>query len=97
MEDLSFTQKIQERQIKEEVLSLPDYDEDGIRLNAQTVGNLKRYLSQFPDNARVVINATDREGNYIEWDCQIACNFEHQHETNTVKFILGMVADIFND
>jgi len=62
----------------------------GVCLNNQTVGNLKRYLDLYPDNAKVVITHTDREGNYINYDCQIACNFEHQEKENVIQFILGM-------
>ena len=61
-----------------------------ISLNQQTVGNLKNYLNEFSDDAKVSIHHVDREGNYITYDCQIACNFEHQKETNEALFLLGM-------
>ena len=63
---------------------------ESICLNDQTVGNLKRYLNQYPDNAKVVISSMDKKGNYIDYDCQIACNFEHQQKENVVQFIPGM-------
>lgn len=68
-----------------------EHKTEGICLNNQTVGNLKKYLSRFPEDAKVVITTTDREGDYHNYDCQIACNFEHQHETNVVQFILGFI------
>jgi len=63
---------------------------EAICLNNQTVGNLKKYLARFPDDAAVVIYSTDMNGNCINFDCQIACNFEHQVETNTIQFVLGL-------
>ena len=50
-------------------------EQDGICLNQQTVGNLKLYLNRFPDNARVFISGVGKS--YDNYDCQIACNFEH--------------------
>ena len=66
---------------------------EGICLNNQTVGNLKKYLSQFPNDAKVVIHSADRGGVYYNFDCQIACNFDHQHETNTVQLLMGWMID----
>lgn len=61
---------------------------ESICLNNQTVGNLKKYLTRFPNSAKVVIAGVGK--NYIDYDCQIACNFEHQEKTNTVMFTLGL-------
>lgn len=58
-------------------------DRDGARLNKQDSGKLIDYLQEFPD-AKVVI-----WHDYAMYDCQICCNFEHQHETNTVMLMLG--------
>jgi len=73
-------------------VTMPDFRE-GVCLNNQTVGNLKKYLRKFPNDARVVITSTDSEGNYRNFDCKIACNFEHQFKTNTVQLILGFIKD----
>ena len=59
-----------------------------IRLNNQTVDNLKKYLDGFPDDAKVMISGVGT--NYKDYDCQIACNFEHQEKENTVQFVLGL-------
>ena len=56
-----------------------------VRLNNQTVGNLKKYLDRFPNDAKVFIV----DGQYKNRDCQICCNFDHQEEKNTVQFMLG--------
>jgi len=65
-----------------------------ICLNNQTVGNLKKYLSRFPDDAKVSIHNVDRQGNYVTYDCQIACNFEHQEKTKEALLILGTPRDL---
>lgn len=63
-----------------------------ICLNNQTVGNLKRYLEEFPDDARVVIHAySHNHQDYKIFDCQIGCNIEHQKETNRVILLKGWV------
>lgn len=62
-------------------------DRTSIRLNHQTVGNLKQYLSGFPDDAKVMISGVGE--NYTDHDCQIACNFEVQEKKNVVQFVLG--------
>ncbi len=59
-------------------------EKDGVRLNKQTAGNLIDYLQEFPFDAEVTI-----WHDYNTYDCQICCNFEHQHETNTVMLMLG--------
>ena len=58
-----------------------------ICLNNQTVGNLKKYLAGFPDDARVIISGIGES--YQDHDCQIACNFEQQEKANVVQFIPG--------
>ena len=75
------------------MVAVPHFAQEGICLNHQTVGNLKKYLAQFPDNAKVVIHSADRTGDYRNFDCQIGCNFEHQHQENIVQFILGWMID----
>ena len=65
-----------------------------ICLNDQTVGNLKKYLARFPDDAKVVIHCTDKSGSYHNYDCQIGCNFDYQEENNTVQFCLGFPVDL---
>ena len=62
---------------------------EGISLNCMTAGNLIKYLQTFPESAKVVITHTDRDGNYINSDCQIACNFECQYERNVIQFVIG--------
>lgn len=59
-------------------------EKGGIRLNKQTVGNLMDYLQEFDSDAKVTI-----WHDYKTFDCQICCNFEHQHETSTVNIMLG--------
>jgi hypothetical protein len=60
-------------------------------INHQTVGNLKRYLEHFPDDAKVRIYADDLlSGTWLNHDCRVGGDFEHQHETNTVQFFLGL-------
>jgi len=61
-----------------------------ICINNMHVGTLKQYLSEFPDDARVVIM---RE--YDRRDLQIAINFEHQKEVNEVQFLIGMPASTY--
>lgn len=61
--------------------------DETIRLSNQTVGNLKKYLAGFPDDAKVTISGVG--DHYTDHDCQIACNFEHQKEKNTVQLTLG--------
>ena len=63
-------------------------NDNTIILNNQTVGNMKKYLDQFPDDAKMVI-ATEN-GNR---DCQIASNFDNQIYKNCVMLINGMVTD----
>ena len=75
-------------------VAMPHLTPDAICLNNQTVGNLKRYLDTFPDEAEVVISATDREGNYHHWDCCIGCNFEFQREHNRIVLSLGFTKDL---
>ena len=74
-----------------EYVAMPHIRQDGICLNNQSAGNLIKYLQHFPADARVVITAADREGNYQNYDAQIACNFEHQEKTQTVQLVLGFV------
>lgn len=62
--------------------------DEAIRHNNQTVGNLRKYLAGFPDDAKIVISGIGE--NYADHDCQIACNFSHQEKENTVQFILGL-------
>ena len=59
-------------------------EKNGIQLNKQTVGNLIDFLQEFPADAKVVLWL-----DYAEYDCVIACNFVHQHETNKVMLIQG--------
>ncbi len=66
---------------------------ESICLNDQTVGNFKKYLAMFPDDARIVIHSTDHEDYYHNYDCQIGCNFDHQKETNTVMVFQGFVVE----
>jgi len=60
-----------------------------VRVNQQTAGNLIKYLKSFPKDAKVVIHNHNENYGYYVSDCQIACNFEHQKETNQVMFTLG--------
>jgi len=53
-------------------------------LNHQTAGNLREYLSIFPDDAAVVIKASVGKKIESELDCVIACNMENQLEQNKV-------------
>ena len=64
-------------------------EQESIQLNNQTVGNLKRYLESFPDDAKVVIYTMDENMNYKHYDCLIACNFNQQHENNMVQLLIG--------
>jgi len=57
---------------------------DSVCLNDQTVGNLKKYLNRFPDDAKVYI-----WHDYKNWDAVICCNFEHQEADNIVQIMLG--------
>ena len=69
------------KETKEEIMN--------INLNDQTVGNLKKYLDSFPDNTRVVIYDLDENNYYQVYDCQIACNFKQQHESNMILLLKG--------
>ena len=60
----------------------------GIYLNNQTTTNLIQYLNQFPPGSPVKISH-----DFKNWDCQIACNFEHQRKTKTAQLILGLWID----
>lgn len=60
--------------------------EKGICLNNQTVGNMRKYLKDFPDDAKITI-----WHDYKTFDCQICCNFERQKETSTVMLMLGSI------
>jgi len=66
---------------------------EGICLNNQTTSNLSKYLQGFPPDAKVVIHHQDRDGNFVTFDCQIACNIEHQTKENKAILILGMPTD----
>ena len=70
--------------------------EKGVCLNNQTVGNLKKYLDRFPDDAEVVIVAANKEGNYHHWDCWIGCNFEYQESHKRVVLHTGFVKDTYH-
>lgn len=62
-----------------------DYNESpAVCLNSQTVRNLKNYLSGFPNDAKVIIS-----DDFKNFDCVIACNFEHQTKNKTVQLIHG--------
>ncbi|MCJ7483923.1 MAG: hypothetical protein MUO31_13270 [Thermodesulfovibrionales bacterium] len=71
------------KQTKTNYVATPIFNDD-ICLNNQTVGNLKKYLAHFSDDAKVIIHHA-----CIVYDCQICCNFEHQEETNTAQLMLG--------
>ena len=75
------------------MVAMPAIRTDGISLNHQTVGNLTKYLQMFPADAKVVIHNTDRTGDYRIFDCQIACNFDHQKENNLVQLMPGWMVD----
>ena len=59
-----------------------------IRINNMDVGNLKKYLDNFPDDAKVVI--AGQGAKFEDLDCQIACNFDHQRSENVVQFTVGL-------
>lgn len=61
---------------------------ESICLNNQTTTNLIQYLRQFPPGSPVKISH-----DYKNWDCQIACNFEHQKETGIAQLMLGLFID----
>jgi len=63
-------------------------DDKPVCLNFQTVGNLKKYLEQFPNDFKVVIHS-----DYKTRDCVIACNYENQIESKTVQLIPGAIDD----
>lgn len=65
--------------------------QEPICLNNQTVGNLKKYLSRFPDDASVVIHAKLNSGEWANCDCCIACNFEYQQKENIAILYCGLI------
>ena len=65
---------------------------EDICLNNQTVGNLRKFLESFPDDAKVVISGIGES--FASYDCQIACNFEFQRDQKLVQFIVGMPVEI---
>lgn len=75
-------------------VAMPTFTDGGICLNHQKVGNLKKYLDRFPDDAEVVISGTDSEGNYHHFDCCIGCNFDFQTEHKRVVLSLGTIQDL---
>lgn len=62
-------------------------------LNEQTVGNMKKYLNRFPDDARIIIHARLNAGEYRNFDCCIGCNFDYQQENNMVFLYPGLFVD----
>lgn len=51
-----------------------------------TAGQLIEYLQGFEKDAKVRI-----WHDYKTYQCQVACNFDHQWEINTVLLLLGFV------
>ena len=67
-------------------------DDAGICLNNQTVGNLKKYLSGFKNDAKVIMRTGE---NYF--DVEIGCNEDYQKKVQEVLLLKGFPVEVKND